>query len=258
MSTKEDSNSAILRAFSVVEAVVQSNEPVSIGDLIDRLGLPKPTVHRMVAMLERAALLDREPDSKRVIAGSRLTTMGLDAILNSRLRGPWRAILRGLHTEVKETCSFSMLHGNEVIVLDRIESEWGLRLHVPVGARVPLHCTSSGKLFLSYLTRTARDRLLTKQPLEKLTDHTITDREQLETALAVIRKSGVGTDNGEYMVGLIGVATPILGSGKRVIATLSVNAPAARLSMEGALEHVPALQKAALAMGDLFAKSRDE
>ncbi len=252
---KEDSGSAILRAIGIIEAVAGSETPQPVSDLVHRLGLPKPTVHRIVAMLEREGILEREPELKRVVPGPRVIALAFNAILNSAYRGPWHAVLQALHHSIGETCSFSMLYGNEVVVLDRIESTWALRLQVTIGSRVPAHCTASGKLFLALMPRKMRERLIARAPLTRYTPNTIVDPERLESVLVGIRKARVGTDSEEYLSGLVGVAVPVMGPGGRIFATVSVNAPAARMSPEGALKHVPSLQQAAATLSRIFSES---
>jgi IclR family acetate operon transcriptional repressor len=234
-----------MRVISLLEAVAHAGSPPATADLIDSLKLPKPTVHRMVALLERVRLLEREPSGRRLLPGARLRSLAFATIESSRTRGPWHAVLSSLSERIGETCSFSMLYGSEVIVLDRIETNWGLRLQLPAGARVPAHCTSSGKLLLSYLPRKARERLVGTAPLKQYGKNTITDPKKLEAALAEIRKTRVGTDNEEYFTGLVGVAVPVVAERGRVVATVSVNAPAARVSLSGLLKHVDALRAAA-------------
>jgi DNA-binding IclR family transcriptional regulator len=251
---EEDGNSAVMRVISLIEAVAQAGAPPMTTDLIQSLGLPKPTVHRMVGMLERLGLLEREPAGRRLVPGSRLRALALATIESSRFRGPWHMVLQSLSDQIGETCSFSMLYGSEVVVLDRIEANWGLRLQLPAGARVPAHCTSSGKLMLSFLPKRARDTLIGKSPLKQYTKNTITDIKRLDAALAEIKKSRIGTDNEEYFAGLVGVAVPVF-AGKRVAATVSVNAPAARMSLPGLLKHVGALQAAATALSGSFQQS---
>jgi DNA-binding IclR family transcriptional regulator len=248
---EEDGNSAVMRVISLLEAVAQSGSPPITADLIHSLGLPKPTVHRLVSMLERVGLLEREPAGRRLVAGPRLRALALATIESSRIRGAWHSVLQSLSDQIGETCSFSMLYGNEVVVLDRIEANWGLRLQLPVGARVPSHCTSSGKLLLSSLPKKTRDSLIGKPPLKQFTKNTITDVKRLDAALAEIKKTRIGTDNEEYFAGLVGVAVPVL-VGNRVAATVSVNAPAARMSLTGLLKHVGALQSAAADLSKYF------
>ena len=250
---KEDGNSAVMRVISLVEVIAKSSSPPLAADLIQTLGLPKPTVHRMVTMLERVGMLEREPSARRLVPGPRLRTLAFATLQNSSHRGPWHAVLQGLSEKIGETCSFSALYGNEVVVLDRIEANWGLRLQLPAGARVPAHCTSSGKLLLSYLPKRTRRRLIGESPLKQYGKNTITDVDKLEATLAEIRKTGIGTDNEEYFTGLVAVAVPVIARGGRVAATVSVNAPAARMSLAGLLKHVGALKAAAASLSEILA-----
>ena len=151
MATKIDRVSPLLRAFALLEHVVAADAPISLNDATAAAGLPKPTVYRMLATLEEAGLVAREPDGRRVGAGPRLTRLALDVLRNGVTRGPRRAILQQLVGEIAETCNLTMIDGGEVVYLDRVESAWPLRMTLQPGSRVPLHCTASGKLLLALL-----------------------------------------------------------------------------------------------------------
>ena len=79
--------------------------------------------------------------------------------------------------------------------LERAETHWPLCMQLPVGAKVPLHCTSSGKLYLSMLPQEQLSSVISNMYLQKKTENTLTSRESLKKALAEIRKNQVGTDN---------------------------------------------------------------
>ena len=80
--------------------------------------------------------------------------------------------------------------------------------------------------------------------LEQKTVNTLTSRKTLEKALEKIRKEQVGTDNQEFIEGMVCVAVPIFDRRKRLFATLSIHAPSSRMSLEELSRHVPRLQKA--------------
>jgi IclR family transcriptional regulator, acetate operon repressor len=119
-----------------------------------------------------------------------------------------------------------------------------------------VHCTSSGKLLLSYLPKKARERMIGTATLKQYGKNTITDPKKLEAALSEIRKTRVGTDDEEYFTGLVGVAVPVLGRANHVVAAVSVNAPAARMSLPGLLRHVGALQAAANSLSEALDAGR--
>jgi predicted transcriptional regulator len=141
--------SIALRAFAVLEQVVNAPEPMSLDALTSALNLPKPTVFRILNLLNDASLLRREPASKRYTIGPRLTSFAVDLWRSDTLRLQWRRALEDAVAEIGETCNLTLLENNQVLYLDRVETSHPLRLHLEVGTRVPLHCTASGKLFLS-------------------------------------------------------------------------------------------------------------
>jgi IclR family acetate operon transcriptional repressor len=252
MPRKTDRIPPLLRAIALLERIAAADGPLSLNDATVGAGLPKPTVYRMLAMLEEAGLLSREPEGRRIGAGPRLTRLALDVLRNGVARGPRRAILQQLVAAVGETCNLTMLEGGEVIYLDRVESAWPLRVTLQPGSRVPLHCTASGKLLLALLPPARRRRIVDTLPLPRHTEQTLVDRRRFATELARVRRERFATDNEEYLAGLVCVAVPVETPEGRVVASVAVHAPVARMPLAAALRHVPALRQAAAAMGATF------
>lgn len=241
------------RLLTVLEAVAACGEPVAAVDLVPRVGLPKPTVHRLCTALEALGFLQREPGTKRFVVGQRQQKLALDSLINAGNRGARHAVLEALAREVGETVNVTVLQGNWVVYIDRVESHWPLRIHLQPGSRVPLHCGASGLLFLSLMPAAKRRRLLTAAPLEKYTENTITDPDRIEERLKEIRRTRVGIEAEEFMRGLIGLAVPVYDPRGRICATVSMHAPTARFTVDEVLASVPALQRAADAISKLLA-----
>jgi IclR family acetate operon transcriptional repressor len=252
MPRKEDNVPATLRAISVLEALVAADRPASLAELTDSSRLPKPTLYRMLGMLESAKLVVREPAARRYAPGPRLAALGRNVMLNGSVRAERHAILARLVEAIGETCNFTMLDGSEVIYLDRVEAAWPLRMNLSSGSRVPLHCTASGKLLLALQPKAARARLLAHLVLSRFTDTTLVDPKRLGTELAQIRTRRYATDNEEYHAGLVCVAVPVADARKRACAAIAVQAPVSRMRMERALQHLPELRRAADAMAATF------
>ena len=252
MPRKEDNVPATLRAVSVLEALVAADRPASLAELTEASRLPKPTLYRMLGMLESAGLVSREPGSRRYAPGHRLASLGRNVMLNGSLRAERHAILARLVDEIGETCNFTMLDGAAVIYLDRVEAAWPLRMNLSAGSHVPLHCTASGKLLLALLAKAARERLIAHLALDRYTDTTITERKRLDAELARIRARRHATDNEEFHAGLVCVAVPVTDAGKRVCAAIAVHAPVSRMPLARALEHLPSLRRSAQAMAQTF------
>lgn len=251
MSAKLDRTPPLLRAFALLEHIARAHGALSLQEITAAAQLPKPTVYRMLGVLEDAGLIAREPDGRRVVAGPRLARFAHEVMLNQSVRAPRHAILKRLAEDVGETVNLTMLDRGEVVYLDRVESAWPLRMTLQPGSRVPLHCTASGKLLLALLPIARRRRLVAELALTPFTDHTIVDRRRLDVELTAIRRAGLATDNEEYLAGLVCVAVPVTAAG-RVAACVAVHAPVARMPLARAMTHLPALRRAAQALGASF------
>jgi len=245
-------NSSTLKALSVLEALVRATGPVTLTELMQATGLPKPSLHRTLALFEDAGYVQREPAGRAYAVGARLASLGLAVLSNDAAAALRRAILRQLVADVGETCNLAMLRKGEVVYLDRVEAEWPLRLHLPVGSTVPPHCSASGKLLLAFLPPEERDALLQVLPLPRYTGHTITDRALLAREIDRIMAAGYSVDDEEYVLGVGCVAVPVALANAQVVAAVAVHAATARLPLQRALEFVPRLQEAAASIARTF------
>lgn len=237
--------SVALRAFSVLECVARAAQPLSLDDITHQLGLPKPTVFRILGLLKDAALLQRDPVSKRFTAGPRLTSFGVDLWRNASLRQQWHRALQIAMVETGETCNITMLEKDRVLYVDRVETPQPLRLHLDVGTRVPLHCTAAGKLFLCAMTPSELRAVLGPEPFESFTPKTLTTYIALQAELERTRVAGVGIHDSELFADSVAVAVPVVDNQGRTFAAVAMHAPASRVSLGAAMALLPALAKAA-------------
>jgi len=249
--------SSMLRALTLLETIAERGTPATPTQLNEALALPKPTIHRLCATLEEFGFLQKSLDGKGLTVGPRLRAMAQNALLSSEQLFLIRAVLEKVSGKVGETANITVPDFNRMRYLDRVETQWPLRLQLPVGSQVPLHCTASGKLYLSGLDAAVRYKVLQALKLEKLTVNTITDAEVLEQELVRIAEAGISTDNEEFIEGMVAVAVPVQSSNGKLIATLAIHAPIVRMSMEQALSWVPELRAAAGQLSEIVAVNRE-
>lgn len=243
------------RALLMLEVIANADSAPTLSDLMAATRLPKATAHRFVSLLERLGFARRSLDGKRYEIGHRLTSLAIQAMQHSLQMAPRRAILTALVNEIGETCNLNMLDGLQMIYIDRVESDWPLQYRLTIGSHVPLHCTASGKLFLSLSPASLRRSLFGARSLERHTPRTITDPKALEAALDKIEKTGIGTDNEEFIEGMTATAVPVRDSNGKIFATVAVHGPVNRLPFSRAMALVPALKKAARAIEQTFLSS---
>jgi DNA-binding IclR family transcriptional regulator len=154
-------------------------------------------------------------------------------------------LLEQLVAKIGETCNLTMLSGNDVVYVDRVETEWPLRMHLQPGSHVPLHCSASGKLLLSFLPKDRRERVIETLPLRGYSERTITDRDALRKELTTTRRRLLAINNQEHLQGLIAIAVPVMLDRNRACAAIAVQAPVGRVTLDDLLAFVPELRHAA-------------
>jgi len=252
-NVREHKLGATARSFAVLEHVASSRAPVDVLDIIASLKLPKATAYRLVDWFVTQGYLSREPGRRRLIVGPKLTNLAFCALSSSMRHDTPHVVLQRLVHTLNETCNIGTLLNGEVIYLDRVEAEhWPLRLHYTIGSRVPLHCSAIGKLFLALAASPRRRRLLQSLELRPFTESTITDGARLEAELRQIRKEQVSFDREEYLVGVVCMAVPVIGKNGEMLAALAIQAPEARMNVQTARRHLPALRHAADELAGIF------
>ena len=237
---------ATARYFAILERVALSPEPVDVLDLIADLSLPKATAYRLVDWLIIQGYLSREPGRKRLVVGAKLKSLAFGTLSSSMRNDTAHLVLRQLVRSVKETCNMGTVINGEVVYIDRVESEdWPLRLQYFSGSRVPIHCTAIGKLFLAVGPQARNPGFLERLDLPRFTRHTITSRNALQEELRSIRREQASFDREEFLDGVVCVAVPIMNGDGNMFAALAIQAPSARMSVQTARKHVPALRTAA-------------
>lgn len=252
--SKTSPGSALERALAVVETLLEADHPVGFQEIAARLDLPRQSAHRILNQLIDAGLVQRQIDKDRITLGPRMRRMALDTIYYSRRTGPMHAVLEELANSTGETCNLGVLDANKVLLLDRVESHWSLRVHSEVGKRLEFHSSGIGKLLVAHLPKERRHRLITARPLPRFTSFTITDEEELETEFAQIRRLGYSISNQGTLLGMFSIAVPLPDPNGRVLAGLACQAPLTRAPLESAVEMLlPPLMQAAKRMENLIA-----
>lgn len=241
-----------MRLLLVLEEIAATGVPLTPTEVNSRLGLPKPTIHRLFTTLEQAGFIQRDIDGRSYSPGRRLRQMSVNVLSSLRIRTARLAVLNALALEVGETCNVATPDRDAMIYLDRVETKWPLRIQLPIGTSVPLHCTASGKMYLSSLDPSHLQQYLDTTPLMQKTAHTLTDPAKLGAVLQVIKKQGYATDNAEFMDGMVACAVPILDGRGRLVSTLSIHAPSQRMSLQAVTSHVPLMQDTAVKLSQLI------
>lgn len=219
----------IERAMRLLDALAAQPDPVTLKELSATTGLHASTAHRILNDLVVGRYVERV-DNGLYQLGMRLLELG--SLVKGRLNVREAAIaaMRSLHKLTGQTINLSVQQGDEIVYIDRAWSERsGMQVVRAIGGRAPLHLTSTGKLFLSTAdTRQVRAYAL-RTGLAGHTRNSLTDLDRLERELALVRRHGYARDNEELELGVRCIAAGIFDDTGKLVAGLSISAPAERL-----------------------------
>lgn len=215
----------IARAAEVLRALEGNEQGLSLGQLSRQLNLPKSTVQRIVAALDRENF---------VIAGAAQAGVRLGPALARIARSVRFGLVEIAHPSLEElaqrtgeTVDLAILKGAEAVFIDHIEGQQRLRAVSAIGVSFALHCSANGKAMLSLVSDDVLARMKKTFRLTKFTPNSISSWRHLEAEIAKVRKTGLAYDMEEHTQGICAVGIPIIGP-ENEIAAISVPTPSVR------------------------------
>jgi len=258
MSHDPQPEGPLVRAMAVIDFVAGQRRPVTVAEVAAGCGMPLPTAHRMVASLEAARLLARGVGSKRIEVGPRMLEMAA-RVIGAAFRNAGRhAIIQDLARRLGEQCELGIVRDDHVVYVDNIRPITVAGLQFDPGVAAPLHCSSTGKLFMSRKSERPRERLVRSLPLTRFTGNTIVDPERLLEELRVVRRRGWASSNEEFVLGVVGCAVPVVAPDGTLIAGLGVSVPVARVSFVDLERFVPPMRETAARLSEAMIAPDEE
>lgn len=216
-----DDRAAIDKAVSLLVALGdRSGRGAGVSELARRAQLSKSTAYRVLGMLERNGVVERQGTGYRL--GERLHRLGqaVHGPEAEHVRDVLLPFLTDLYELTRETVHLAVLHDTHAAYLAKLYGHRSTAVPSRIGGRLPAHATAVGKALLAFDVDAAEEAV--RRPLLRFTHRTITEPEALSAELERIRRTGVALDDEEYQQGLACVAVPVLSRSGRAVAALSV------------------------------------
>jgi DNA-binding IclR family transcriptional regulator len=227
------------RMFSLLDVLASYQDPVSLKTISEQTGLHPSTAHRILNDLALGRFVDR-PEAGSYRLGMRLLELGNLVKARLDVRDAALGPMRELHKLTHQPVNLSMRQGDEIVYIERTYSERsGMQVVRAIGGRAPLHLTSVGKLFLAHDDPQRVRAYATRTGLAGHTRNSITNLQSLERALSKVLHDGTARDDEELELGVRCMAAGILDDQGKLVAGLSISAPADRLE-EAWLERLKA------------------
>ena len=219
---------SVTRSLRILEAVAQ-HQPVTVGELTKIFGLPKSTVQRtLVTLAEAGWLRASRKDTTRWEVGARVLAVRPAALQGSSLFAAARDPMVQLRDKVNETIHLSVPDALQcMVVVDRVDCDHPVRTFHAIGDTSPLHATATGRAVLAHLPKQDIEELIT-QGLERYSETTPADPEELRAELRRIRTDGYAVNRNQWRPGVCAIAAPILDEDGTPLATVAISMPDSR------------------------------
>jgi len=219
------------KSFSILEVLLQQGSAMNMTEISEKLGLYPSTIHRILDTLKHWGYVDQDPNTQKYQLGLKLLELGMAKFHQMDLVRESTPYLKELVNQCNETVHLGVLEEGEVLYLAKEESSQTIRMCSYVGKRAPLHSTALGKVLLADLSEEERRKILEQKGLPRITEKTITDKEELEKELNRIKKQGFALDRRENEKDVCCIAAPIKNYQGKVIAAISISSPAYRVDI---------------------------
>ncbi len=217
------------RAFALLDLLATHPDPISLKQISERTGLHPSTAHRILNDLTIGRYVDR-PEAGNYRLGMRLLELGNLVKARLDVRDAALGPMRELHRLTHQPVNLSMRQSDEIVYIERTYSERsGMQVVRAIGGRAPLHLTSVGKLFLAQDDPTRVRAYAARTGLAGHTRNSITELGRLERELSRVNQYGTARDDEELELGVRCMAASILDDQGKLVAGLSISAPADRL-----------------------------
>ncbi|MGC8716875.1 MAG: IclR family transcriptional regulator [bacterium] len=220
------------RGLRIIELLEKERDGLSFGELLDKTGIPRPSLARILNILEAYNFIRNSSDG-RYRLGYRLLSLGYRVYSQLDLVSEAKPFLVKLVKLTGETAELTVFDRGEILYIDKIDSPEPIRLVARIGSRYKtLHCTAIGKVYLAYMGENFLESYLFNIGLPSFTEKTITSEEVLRRELEEIRSKGYAFDDEEVRIGVRRIASPVFGSFKGLVAVIGIAGPTFRITLD--------------------------
>lgn len=215
----------------VLDCFSRTRGSLSLTEIVERTGMPRTTIHRIVASLREIGLIDQDGRRGDYRLGLRMFHYGSVVMANLDLNRHAHPHVLALHQITGEIVHLHMFDGSQMVCIEREEMGDVRNTTLTVIEAAPVHCTSVGKAFLAFQEPDVLQRIVAEEGLERRTEHTLFSMEALTADLELVRQRGFAFDLEENEIGVQCVGAPIRDSRGRVFAAISVSGPTSRMQL---------------------------
>jgi DNA-binding IclR family transcriptional regulator len=239
----------LVKALEVLKLLAENEQGLSSSDIEKRVSIARTTAFRILK-----SLCHKEMAQKRgglYFAGPMLYEVGLQALSRLPLRQRAVPVLQELTRRTGHTSHLAVPSGWHSLILEVCDSSAPIRVASRSGTLADLHCSATGKIFLSYLYRDRLKEFCTQVQPQARTEKTAIDIVSLTKMTEEVPGQGFAIDNEEYHAGVRCLAAPVFDMQHQVIAAVGITGPATEIL----IETIPSLSKIVIASAANLSRS---
>src|SRR5262245_27969029 len=205
--------------MAVIQVFSRERPALTLSEVARLTDMTRATARRILLTLEKLGHV--RSDGRLFSLTPRVLTLGWAYLSSLNLWEVAQPLMEDLVSETGESCSAATLDLPEIVYVARVPTGRIMTISLGIGARLPAHCTSMGRVLLADLDGQEFERYLAGEPFDRYTKHTIVGPERLRVEIAKVRRQGWAFVDQELEIGLRSIAAPIRGSDGRTIAALN-------------------------------------
>lgn len=225
---------SVERALKILEILAEYPDGVGVTELSLKLDVAKSTAHRLLNTLLNQHYVSKDVRSDNYVLGTQILLIANQALENLSIVEIAKDEINKLSELTNETVHLCLFDKDEVVYIDKVESNQTIRMHSRIGTRSLMHCTGVGKAILAFLKKEEVKDILSRKGMPAFTDKTITTFDEMWKELEEISTNGFALDDIENEDGIRCVAAPIFDHNKVPIAAISISSPSTRVSFDKA------------------------
>jgi IclR family pca regulon transcriptional regulator len=221
---------ALARGLTIMRAFGNQPDRQTLAEVSKIVDLPRATVRRCLLTLTTLGYV--ESNGKYFRLSPQVLTLSQAYFSSSALPSITQGAIDQISDAVGESCSVSVLAGDEVVYVVRSARRRKASLHRDVGVNLPAYCTSMGRVLLANLPPEELDSYFSRVELRKFNHKTVTAEATLRKILSQVRKDDYCIVDGEFEYELRAVAVPVRNVTGDVVAAVNVSTESNRLTIK--------------------------
>jgi DNA-binding IclR family transcriptional regulator len=247
---------SVSRALRILSSFSDDRPILGLTEISRELGLSKASTSRFLQALERHGFVERDVASRKYWPGLEAFRVGNLFLGASQLQQLALPLMRELVDRTGFSSYLSALQHDAMVILAALEGEGPIRYTIPLGQRLPLHCTATGNAALAELDAETAEKILRRCELTRKTPATLTDINRIIQRLSRIRARGYSVNWQENTPGVASVAASVGAISGRPPLVLSIGFATSQATLKRCDELGIRVRAAARKMARLLTETR--